>query len=214
MAEIMKETKAVQKSNTANMGNSGNYKFRGIDDMYNALHDAFAKQNVFIIPEILEEKSEIIEKEKTYNGQKNITYSKYTTLEVKYTFYAEDGSSVSAIGIGEAIDTSDKGTNKAQSSALKYVLMQTFLIPTEEEKDVETKDNKIEAPKKIMEFNALNTVWLSDEQFQKLKDMIDSGENLNGVKATFNKYSGTIVDGVKYAMKKEFKTTLANNLKI
>jgi hypothetical protein len=69
-------------------------------------------------------------------------------LTIKFTFYTTDGSSVSAVGIGHALDTSDKATNKAQSSALKYALMQTFLIPTEEDKDVEVADNKVALAKK------------------------------------------------------------------
>jgi hypothetical protein len=149
MAAILAEIKPVAKSRNADLGAGGKYKFRGIDDMYNALHEAFAKYKVFLLPEILDEKSEIIEKEKNFDGKKTITYSKYTTLKVKYTFIACDGTSVSSIGIGEAIDTSDKATNKAQSSALKYVLMQVFLIPTEEPKDVETEDNEIDKLKVI-----------------------------------------------------------------
>jgi len=167
MAGIVNEVKAVSKSNVADMGKAGRYKFRGIDDIYNTLHEAFASQNVFIIPEILEEKSEIIEKVKMYNGEKNITYSKYTTLKVKYTFFASDGSSVSAIGIGEAIDTSDKGSNKAQSSALKYVLMQTFLIPTEEEKDVENQNDTIKTTTQSYQKPTTDIIWLSEENLKK-----------------------------------------------
>lgn len=214
MSAILEDIKPVAKDRKADMGNAGKYNFRGIDDMYNALHEAFAKHKVFILPEIIEEKSEILEKEKTYNGQVSKTYSKYVTLRVKYTFFAEDGTFVNAIGIGEAIDTSDKATNKAQSSALKYVLMQTFLIPTEEGKDVENDNNQL-SDKRVstqQQWNATNTIWLEQKQFEHLLDLIEKKENLEGAKASIAKFSGSIIEGVKYSMKKEYKQKLESAL--
>jgi len=57
-----------------------------------------------------------------------------------------DGSSVESIMIGEAMDSGDKSANKAMSTALKYALMQAFLIPTEELKDSD--NNTYEVKKK------------------------------------------------------------------
>jgi len=155
MANILKDVETIGKDRKADMGNAGKYNFRGIDDMYNSLHDTFAKHEVFIIPEILKSDLQVQEKESTYNGQtkKSLQYS--VLLTIKFGFYTTDGSSVSAVGIGHALDTSDKATNKAQSSALKYALMQTFLIPTEEDKDVEVADNKV-APAKKPAFTQTN----------------------------------------------------------
>lgn len=137
MAKILQEVNFIGKSKTADMGKGGTYNFRGIDDMYNALHKSFADNKVFIIPEVLETTIETQEREKEWNKviTKSLQYS--VIVKVKFTCFSEDGSSVSGIGIGHALDTGDKGTNKAQSSALKYFLMQTFLIPTTEDKDVE-----------------------------------------------------------------------------
>ena len=73
----------------------------------------------------------------------NVKYQYSVVVEVQYTFYAEDGTSVNAIGVGHALDTSDKGTNKAQSSAFKYCLMQALLIPTADDKDVENNNNTV-----------------------------------------------------------------------
>jgi hypothetical protein len=155
MANILKDVETIGKDRKADMGNAGKYNFRGIDDMYNSLHDTFAKHEVFIIPEILKSDLQVQEKESTFNGQtkKSLQYS--VLLTIKFAFYTTDGSSVSAVGIGHALDTSDKATNKAQSSALKYALMQTFLIPTEEDKDVEVADNKV-APAKKPAFTQTN----------------------------------------------------------
>ena len=54
---------------------------------------------------------------------------------MKYTFYAEDGSSVSAVVQGEGMDSADKSSNKAMSVAFKYACFQVLCIPTEEMKD-------------------------------------------------------------------------------
>lgn len=104
------------------------FMYRGIDDFMNELHSLFAKNKVIIIPECLER----TEDERTSKNGNALFYIKE---RVKYTFYAEDGSSVSAIIDGEGMDSGDKGTNKAIAIALKYCLMQMFLVPTEELKD-------------------------------------------------------------------------------
>ena len=148
MARILADIDFICKDRKADMGNAGRYNFRGIDDIYNALHSSFAKYKVFIIPKILDSKFEIQEKEKTYNGSTTKTYTYSAILTVEFTFVSEDGSSISAVGIGHALDQSDKATNKAQSSALKYCLMQTFLIPTEESKDVEVENIQV-VPAKV-----------------------------------------------------------------
>jgi len=143
MAKILKEVDFIGKSRTADMGKGGKYNFRGIDDIYNVLHKSFADNQVFIIPEVLETTLETQDKAQDSYGNQKYQYS--IIVKVRFTCFAEDGSSVSGIGVGHALDTSDKGTNKAQSSALKYFLMQTFLIPTKEDKDVE--NSNLEAGK-------------------------------------------------------------------
>lgn len=150
MAAILADVDAISKNRNADMGNAGKYKFRGIDDIYNALHKSFAKYGVFIIPKILESKLEIQEKEKTYNGVTSKSYSQSALLTIEFTFVSADGSSISAVGIGYALDQSDKAATKAQSAALKYCLMQTFLIPTEESKDLEDADIQIQPTKRIV----------------------------------------------------------------
>ena len=54
---------------------------------------------------------------------------------MKYTFYANDGSSIISIVVGEGMDSADKSANKALSVAYKYACFQVFCIPTEEMKD-------------------------------------------------------------------------------
>ena len=65
---------------------------------------------------------------------------KHVKIRMRYTFHAEDGSSVSSVIPAEGMDSGDKATNKALSAALKYALIQTFSIPTHDmsEADLES----------------------------------------------------------------------------
>lgn len=102
--------------------------FRGIDAVMNELHDLFANNGVFILPEVLD--YTVTEKVTVKGG---LLY--YTRAKIKFHFVADDASEVCTINVGEAMDSGDKGMNKAMSIALKYALMQMLLIPTEEQKD-------------------------------------------------------------------------------
>lgn len=102
------------------------FKYRGVDQVLNTLHPLFAKHKVFAVPEVLE----VLNREwkQTKAGASVV----YQTAKVKYTFYAEDGSNVSAIVLGEAMDSGDKASNKCMSVAYKYACFQILSIPTEE----------------------------------------------------------------------------------
>lgn len=63
------------------------FKYRSVDDVFNALHPALAKNKVFIVPTILERKEEVIGQ--TAKGAKIIK----VVCKIKFTFYGEDGSS-------------------------------------------------------------------------------------------------------------------------
>ena len=104
------------------------FKYRGVDDVMNELHGVLAKNKIFIVPEVLEEERG---QTQTRNGGNLFT----TRLKTKFNFYADDGSCVSAVVIGEAMDSADKASNKALSVAFKYACFQVFCIPTEDEKD-------------------------------------------------------------------------------
>lgn len=112
------------------------YNFRGIDDVLNNLQPALIKAKVFVVPRMIEVHRE--EKPTKQGGILN-----YTTVKCEYDFCsAEDGSKITASTYGEGMDTSDKSTNKAMSAALKYAIIQTFAIPTEELIDSERDHNE------------------------------------------------------------------------
>ena len=131
---VMSDVGAIGK-NTRNT--TQGFMFRGIDAVMNALQPALIKNHVFVVPEVLEQKRE----ERRTKEDKLLIYS---VCQIKYTFYAEDGSSVSAVVIGEGMDTGDKATNKAMSIAFKYACFQVFCIPTEEMKDPDIECHEVQ----------------------------------------------------------------------
>jgi hypothetical protein len=128
MAEIMAAIGSVAKGRR---NKEQGYDYRGIDDVYNELHSAFADAGVFVTPRIVEH----TEKEGAYkSGSKYI----HRVIKAEFDFVAADGTK-HTIGpvYGEGMDNADKAFNKAESAALKYALMMALLIPTAEPKDSE-----------------------------------------------------------------------------
>ena len=119
---IMQELPAIGKDK---QNKQQGFAYRGIDDVMNALFPLLAKHGVFVVPEVLS--TTRTERQSTKGG--NLAF---TVSTVKYTFYATDGSSVSAVTTGEGMDSADKSTNKSMAAAMKYAMFQTFCIPTEE----------------------------------------------------------------------------------
>lgn len=139
IASVIADVGAVGKDK---LNKQQGFKFRSIDDVYNALHPALAKNKVFIVPDILEQTREVVGT--TKNGAKMTL----VICTIKFTFYAEDGSHIESTIIGEALDTGDKATNKAMAIAYKYACFQVFCIPTEEMTDPDGESPEIPAGNK------------------------------------------------------------------
>ena len=135
--KVMEDIGAIGK-NSKNQ--SQGFMYRGIDAVMNNLQPALIKNKVFVVPEVLEHTRE----ERTNASNKNVIYS---IAKVKYTFYAEDGSSVSAVIVGEGCDFGDKSMNKALSIAFKYCCFQVLCIPTEEMVDPDAECHEVAAKK-------------------------------------------------------------------
>lgn len=134
---VMRDCGSIGKDRQAS--GFASFKFRGIDDVYNALHPVMSLHGVFCVPEVLE-----TTREERANAKG--TVMAYVTAKVRFTFYAEDGSSVHCVTVGEAMDSGDKALPKAQSIAMKYAMFQTFCIPTEEMPDPDAETDHL-APK-------------------------------------------------------------------
>jgi hypothetical protein len=123
---VMSDVGAIGKNNR---NAQQQYNFRGVDDVYNALQPALVKHGVFVAPTVLQSDTSEIEQVKD-NGKVGILHK--TTITSRFRFYTTDGSFIEADAIGEAIDYSDKASNKAMSAAFKYVCFQVFCIATKE----------------------------------------------------------------------------------
>ena len=121
MATILSKVGAIGKDQK---NAAQNFKYRGIDDVYNAINPILAANQVFMT-------SEILEKTRQERTNKNGTVLAFTCLRMRYTFWAPDGSHVSTEVEGEGMDSGDKSSNKAMAVAHKYALLQAFCVPTQ-----------------------------------------------------------------------------------
>lgn len=114
-----------------------NYKFRGIDDMYNALAPMLAAEGLMILPRLL---SRDVTERTTAKG--GVLF--YVVVVMEFDFVSSnDGSTHTVRMAGEAMDSGDKATNKAMSAAYKYACMQAFCIPTEGDNDADATTHEV-----------------------------------------------------------------------
>jgi len=145
-----------------------NYAFRGIDDIYNELHRHLVQNQVFVTSEVI---NQVREERESKSGGMLV----YTVLTVKFTFWTTDGSSITSTLVGEAMDSGDKSSNKAMSTAYKYAFMQIFCIPTNEAKDTEEV-----SPDPMPRKQKLTTKKdvFTDNTLKRLQGKLANGENV------------------------------------
>lgn len=135
LAAVMKQIKPVAK---AQQNTEQKYAFRGIDDVFDAVHTPMADHEVSMSYVVEDVQVTPVESARGAKGR-------HTILRVRYIFHAPDGSAVAVVTYGESISYDDKGLNKALQAALKYALIQMFLIPVgEPEADHDTTDDIVE----------------------------------------------------------------------
>lgn len=108
------------------------YKFRGIDQMYNAIQPLLVKNGVFCVPQVIHSDIKTLQGTNA-KGEPKVSF--HAVLTINHKFYADDGSFVEVITVGEGLDTSDKASNKAMSAAMKYAFIELFSIPTDDVAD-------------------------------------------------------------------------------
>lgn len=102
------------------------YRYRGIEDVLKALHPVLGQHGVFIVPHVIERLYEDVTSTKGTKGR-------LVNLHMSYEIFGPRGDRVLADTWGEALDYSDKGTNKAMTAAFKYMLCEVFAIGDGEE---------------------------------------------------------------------------------
>jgi hypothetical protein len=122
VSAVMDEVQAVAKKDR---NQHQNFNFRGVDAVVNAVGPALRKHKVIVVPTV---------DRCDYDDVQTSTGKPATAcrVEVTYTFYAADGSSLPTSVVGEAWDAGDKATPKAMSVAFRTALLQALSLPTDE----------------------------------------------------------------------------------
>lgn len=127
LAAVSADLTAISKGREAQ-----GYKFRGIEDMYNALHGPLARHGVVIVPRAV------------YHSVTPLDFGNKTadrgwhkvSLVVEFDVYGPGGTEDRLPTPGrvavDAEDNTDKGFGKAMSYAYKNFCVQLFSIPTED----------------------------------------------------------------------------------
>jgi hypothetical protein len=120
---VMKDLVAVGISKDQ-FNTAQKFKFRGIDDVYAAVAPLLVKHELLIVPDVQDVERVVRERE-------NDKITIHTVIKVRYQLFHTDGSTLSTTIYGEAADSGDKGVSKALSMAYKYLVFQSFCVPTE-----------------------------------------------------------------------------------
>jgi hypothetical protein len=115
------------------------YNFRGVDQAMNEMSPILVNNGITVTPRY----SELSIQERAKDGGK---FTRFVTVKGSFTFSAHDGSSVVAEAYGEAMDSGDKATTKAQSVSFRTVLFQQFVVPIMAmDTEIEESDEEIAA---------------------------------------------------------------------
>lgn len=163
IAAVQAELAKVGISKSRRNQQGSGYNFRGIDEVYNTLSPIMADQGLCILPRIL---GRVATERNTKSGGTLF----YVTVEAEFDFVsADDGSTHTVRTFGEAMDSSDKATNKAMSAAYKYAALMTFAIPTEGDNDADATTHEVAPAKR----EAAKLAIINDGQWAIITDLIE-----------------------------------------
>ena len=121
---VRKDVRAIAKREQYNGGGT-HFNFRGVDTVVNTFAPVTLRHGVNILP---------VNVEATYRDTTSAKGSKMRECTVRVTWLVMgpmgDTLPVPLRSQGEALDSSDKGTAKAQSVALRVLLLEAGLTPT------------------------------------------------------------------------------------
>ena len=160
--------------------NSGqNFNFRGIDQFMNAVAPVIARNGLVVLPRVM---SKHQDERQTARGGSMF----YTHLHVEFDFIAvSDGSKATVATEGEAMDSADKSTNKAMSAALKYALMQAFMIPTEDMADADAHTPEPSTRVKPIDMSGATHPWTPTKDALKARlEAAASRDEIDAIRAS------------------------------
>lgn len=132
---VMRDVRAVGKDG---FNEQQKFKFRGIDGVMNAVGPAMREHGLMVFPIS-------VEKEHNVGTSKTGGALHLHRLHVTFRLANEDGDHLDVEVPSESMDSSDKGTAKAMSVALRIALLQTLALPTED-RDPDEDYHQLAAP--------------------------------------------------------------------
>jgi hypothetical protein len=133
LASIASEIERFPK--TQSTSGRGAYRFAGIDAMADAIRPKMAERGIVLYPtevELIESQRYVRERTGSDGAYQTIEWR--TVLRVTWVV-ADDSDAIKLQTIGEALDTSDKSANKAQTASRKYALIGLLNITTGDDPD-------------------------------------------------------------------------------
>jgi ERF superfamily len=128
-ARVMADVQAIRKDSVGDLTGRGRMvNFRGIDATMNAFGAAQRRHGVIVrsVGVVPTYRDAV-----TSKGNK----MRECTVIVTYEITGPRGDSIQAMSVGEALDVGDKATAKAQSTALRTMLLQAGMVPTDAPRD-------------------------------------------------------------------------------
>lgn len=154
MAEILGEVGAIEKLGRARIEKGGQfqyeYEFVRQDDLFEAIRPKLAERGiaVFYSDEILGRDGNL------------------TTVRVRLTLVdAETGERETMTGDAEGTDYGDKAASKAKTTAVRYLLLKTFLVAS----DVEPEDDNVPHERVVVETKVVADGVKADEVERALR---------------------------------------------
>jgi len=99
------------------------FQYRGVERVVNSIRPILDRYGIMVIPSVVEANWRDVPR--ASGGR-----SHECTITMQYRFIGPQGDHLDAVVCGEALDTSDKATAKAQSVAWRVALIQVFALRT------------------------------------------------------------------------------------
>lgn len=122
-ARVMKDVTSIGKGSLLSAPGVGTFRYRGVDEVFNAVGPALRRHGVVILPTRV-----AAEYRDTRTSKGNAM--RECTATVDYAIVGPGGDRIEGQSRGEATDTLDKGTTKALSVAYRNFLLQALCVPT------------------------------------------------------------------------------------
>ena len=140
---VMESVQYLNKDGFVETTKGKGYKALTDEKVVMAIRPALLKERLVILPVAMAQ-NRTDEQVEGYDGK--IKVNRITSVDVQYRIYNVDDPNdyVDVVSCGTGVDTQDKGIGKAMTYSRKYMLLNTFLIPSGEDTDAISSDRYTE----------------------------------------------------------------------